>query len=67
MTTTAPINPSCHSASAAVPPIEDTRHRIRNILDVYPPAGWIPEEAQEVLKVLSEIVRSRQGAVGGGR
>jgi hypothetical protein len=49
--------------SADVPSIEDTRRRIRNILDVYPAAGWSPGEAQEVLKALARIVRSRQGAV----
>jgi hypothetical protein len=41
------------------PPIEDTRRRIRNILNAFPASEWTADEAQEVLKALSLIVRGR--------
>jgi hypothetical protein len=42
------------------PPIEDTFRRIRNILDVSPAEDWTPEDAREVLAVLSLIAYRRQ-------
>jgi hypothetical protein len=41
------------------PPIDDTFRRIRNIVHAFPTNEWTADEAQEVLKALSLIVRGR--------